>query len=157
MKGLDIVVIIFVGLATVRGLFRGAIRELFSFGGIIFGIILGGKYYTGVEQIFSFVRSPVLRSVLAFAIIFLVVYLLFTLFGIILKRLFKLLFLSFLDHLAGAVLGFFEGALFIGLVLYLIVSLLPDGQTIFQGNPWAYKVFEISNHILGVFLKGISP
>lgn len=119
-----ILIIILVGF-VIFGLFFGLIRTLGSLLGVVAGAWVAGHYYLTVsgwlESIFFGYNN--LGKVIIFIIIFSLVNRLVCLIFVLLDRAFDIIsivpFLKTINRLAGAVLGFVEGALVLGLIIYV--------------------------------------
>jgi len=108
------------------GIRRGIIRGIINLIGIIAAIFLAifwfkevGEYINSHSQI-----SGEIAKILGFALIFLGVYLISRIIEIFLKKIFSLLFISWIDGLGGALFGLTKGSLIVGILL-VIISFIP--------------------------------
>ncbi len=147
MNGFDFFIIAIIGLAAVRGLFRGFVKEVFSLLGIAGGIYFGLKYNAVVIDYLRFLKNPSLMKAVAFVIVFIVIYVLITLLGVAVAKLFRALLLSFVDRILGAVFGAAEGVFIVAAILYLF-SLFPWGDEILRESKVAETIFEIVRSFL---------
>jgi membrane protein required for colicin V production len=120
---LDIVIIIALILFVISGIVSGLIKAVFSLAGLILGIFLAGRYYVQLSGIFGFISNDSAAKIVAFIIIFLVVLIIATILGIIFTKIVSNLMLGWLNRLLGGIFGVFEGALFIGAILAVIVKM----------------------------------
>jgi len=122
----DIFILIFLLLNIIVGMRRGIIRGVINLLGIVLAIFLSIFWYQEVgEYIGSFVQtSREMANIIGFILIFLTICLLAKLTEILLKKLFSLLFISWIDHLGGALFGLIRGSLIIAIIL-IIMSLVP--------------------------------
>jgi len=121
----DIVLLIILAGFVFYGLFFGLIRTLGSLVGVVVGAFVASHYYI---PIFNWARDLFfgfdnLGKVIAFVLLFTLVNRLIGFIFIILDRTFDVIsiipFLKTFNRLAGAILGFIEGALVLGLILYV--------------------------------------
>jgi len=117
-------IIILVNIIT--GISRGMIRGIINFLGIICAIFLSifwfremGKY---IFQYFSI--SQEVANLISFISIFIGVLLIARIIEIVLKGVFSLLFISWIDRLGGALFGFIRGSLWVGIFL-IVITLFP--------------------------------
>jgi uncharacterized membrane protein required for colicin V production len=109
----------------VYGLYFGLIRTLGSLLGIVVGAFVASHFYLIVSEWIQtlFFGYENLGKVLVFIIIFFIVNRLVCFLFMLVDRAFDILsiipFLKSINHLAGAVFGFIEGALVLGLIIYV--------------------------------------
>ncbi|GHU10205.1 putative transmembrane protein YshB [Spirochaetia bacterium] len=123
MAMLDIIILVLMGLLTLRCALRGFIEELSSIVSIILGIVAafaffakGGEYI----RVRFMADTPVLPEILAFLILFAIIFLCGKLLSKIVGDIMNRLGLGGLDHFLGAVLGLFEGAVLGGFVIFIL-------------------------------------
>lgn len=132
MPIIDIVLLCLVGAFVFFGLFFGFIHTLGSFIGSIAGIGIS-LYALGplVEKFGFLFGSEGLAEVVIFIIAYLLVSRLVGVVFWVLDRFFDLFtwipFTSFLNRLLGGILGFLEGLVIIGVVVYIANIYLPEG------------------------------
>ncbi|MCD6471137.1 CvpA family protein [bacterium] len=96
--------------------------------GLIFGTLLATRWYAFLANklLFLFGENENLAKIVCFIVLFLIIWRLIAWFFTLLNRFFNFLtfipFLKSINRLAGAVLGFFEGALILGLVLFFLTK-----------------------------------
>ncbi|MFH1522764.1 MAG: CvpA family protein [Patescibacteria group bacterium] len=121
----DTILLIILAGFVFYGLFFGLIRTLGSIVGIVVGAWLASRYYLLVfdwlqDLFFGFDN---LGKVLAFIILFTVINRLIGFLFSLLNKAFDIIsiipFLKTINRLAGAALGFIEGALILSLILYV--------------------------------------
>jgi membrane protein required for colicin V production len=119
MNGLDYAWLAVLGLSLLLGLWRGVIREVFSLAGWIAAILaamaFAGQAAAALPEAFA---TPVIRQVIAFAVIFVLVLLALSIVGLLLSRLFRAAGLGFADRVLGAVFGLARGALILMLAVF---------------------------------------
>jgi membrane protein required for colicin V production len=115
--------------STVMAFVRGIIRELFSLGGLIAGILLASWNYHHVALLLSrLITTLATAQIVAFFLIVIVVMVLCTLLGKLLNRTVHAVGLGFFDRLLGAAFGFVRGCLFGVAILMAIAAFLPQCQ-----------------------------
>ncbi|HEY2858197.1 MAG TPA: CvpA family protein [Terracidiphilus sp.] len=120
------VVIIMLG-AVLAGLAQGFFRSVCGLLGIILGLVIAAWNYGRVGAFFlPLVRVPSVANTIGFLFIALIVMALIGLIGNLLAKTFRLLGLGWLDGLAGAVFGFFQGALLVIIGILVVVAFFPQ-------------------------------
>ncbi|MFW6390121.1 MAG: CvpA family protein, partial [Halanaerobiales bacterium] len=121
---LDIVIIILFLYFIVNGYRRGFIKQTSKILGLIVALIVAINQYQDFQvhlTPFLDVPPPVLQFI-SFAIIFVLFNLIIHILGAVLKQITNFLFLSPVDHLAGAVFGFIKS----GILVYLAIFILSE-------------------------------
>jgi len=114
------------------GFWFGLIHTLGGIFGIILGAILASRWYEPIAQklLFLFGGNENLAKVVCFIVLFIIIWRLVGFLVSIINRIFNLLtfipFLKTINRLAGALFGFLEGALILGLILFFL-SKFPIG------------------------------
>jgi membrane protein required for colicin V production len=117
--------------SIIAAFMRGLILELFSFGGLIAGILLASWNYNHVAALFEhFITTPSIAQIIAFFLIAIGVMVLSALVGKALNRTAHAIGLGFFDRLLGAVFGFARGCLFGVAILMAIVAFRPHSAWI---------------------------
>jgi len=108
------------------GIRRGIIRGVINLIGIATAIFLAifwckevGEYINSHYQL-----SREIADILGFVLIFLMVVLIARMFEVFLKKIFSLLFVSWIDGLGGALFGLTKGCLIVGILL-VIITFIP--------------------------------
>ena len=127
MNPVDGVVLLVLGLGAVRGYVRGILRESFGAVGLVLGIVgaLGFSPQLGDEFIARGWLKPVEAPLVAAPVIFIGVYAIATLLGLLAHRLAKSLFLGAVDRAGGIVFGLARGAAVCALLLALAAHIMP--------------------------------
>ncbi|GAB4203155.1 MAG: CvpA family protein [Roseiflexaceae bacterium] len=126
MNGIDIAVLVVIGISVALGIYWGLIRQVLSLVGIFAGTLLAGRYGPDVAGwLSSFIDSPALTQALGFVVVLVAISSLASLLASLIHRFAGLLFLGWLDHLAGGVIGLVQGAL-VASVLLLLASAIPN-------------------------------
>jgi membrane protein required for colicin V production len=111
--------------STVMAFLRGIILELFTFGGLIAGILLASWNYYRIAMYFERVMSPGIAQIVAFLMIAVGIMILSTLLGKALNRTAHAIGLGFFDRLFGAVFGLARGCLFAIAILMAVAAFRP--------------------------------
>lgn len=142
------------------GIRRGIIRGIINIIGVIIAIFLAifwfkevGEYIASHSQI-----SGEIANILSFALIFLGVYLLARIVEMFLKKIFSLLFVSWIDGLGGALFGLAKGSLIVGILLVIITFIpLPIFLKEQLGNSFLANRFAVMTTIIYDYLKDWLP
>ena len=122
---LDICLIIPLAWGLVRGLYKGLMMSVGSLVGLILGVYLANIYAPQLSAVLlkQFVLSQQVAHVLAYFLIFGGVTLISFLIAKILDKFFKVVMLSWLNRLLGALFGVVKYALALSVILNLIALL----------------------------------
>jgi membrane protein required for colicin V production len=125
MTWFDLAVVVIVGLSVLLAVFRGVVREITALAGWAAALVLSGLFAQELAQWLPAGLSHVLRTVIAYLVIFLGVLLLSGTIGLLLAKLFYAAGLGFTDRAVGALFGLVRGAaiVFIGAMLAGLTSL----------------------------------
>jgi len=93
--------------STVMGLVRGFLRQVFSLGGLLLGYVLGSMLYKPLSEFLSGVvtMEPRVAQIVAFALILIIVPIVFGFLGRLMSRVVRDAGLGIIDRLSGAVCG----------------------------------------------------
>lgn len=148
MNPLDILIIVIVGFCLVRGIFRGLIKELSSIMGVLGGFYGAYTYYPEVAKLLSrWISNEGYRNILSFMIIFLGVFLIIAILGIVIKYLMKIAFLGWVDRICGAGFGFIKGVLIVSVLVMVFTTFLPKKASIVKDSLLAPHVMVISENL----------
>ena len=121
MNWLDIVIIVVVALATLMGWRMGVLRAATTLAGLIGGVYLASVYHNQARDLIgSFTNNESAATMGGYALVFVVVMVAAFIAGSIVRRLLRLIFLGWLDSLAGAALGFL---LSVGVLMAVLIPL----------------------------------
>jgi membrane protein required for colicin V production len=125
MHSIDIIIAIVALLFGALGVYWGLIRQVLALVGLIAGIVLAIRYSSAVgDALSSFVNNDTLALVLGFALVLIAVSSVTSLLASLLHRFVGLLFLGWLDHLIGGLLGLLQGLLACTVIL-LVAATFP--------------------------------
>lgn len=126
MSALDVILIGIILSFTLVSAVWGVIRQVIALGGLVVGIWLASVVNVSVANSLTFVNNPSVAKGLAFVLVVLGVSLVASLVASILYFVTGLLFLGWLDHVLGAVLGFVQAILMSGIFLVAALTIFPD-------------------------------
>jgi membrane protein required for colicin V production len=135
MTVVDWIIVAILAGSVLAGIAQGFLRSVFSLGGLILGLIVAAWNY---DRIARFIR-PILHNdqvsnAIGFILVAFVVAALCTTVGVLLSKAFKKLGLGCLDSLAGAVFGFFQGALLVTVCILITVAFFPEADWLTQSR-----------------------
>ena len=117
--------------SIIAAFIRGLILELFSFGGLVAGILLASWNYSRVAVFLEhLITTPSIAQIIAFFLIVIGVMVLSAILGKALNRTAHAIGLGFFDRLLGAVFGFARGCLFGVAILMAILAFRPHSAWI---------------------------
>jgi membrane protein required for colicin V production len=115
--------------AVIGGLMEGFFRSVCGLLGVVLGLVVAAWNYGRMAALLlPLVRIPAIANTIGFLLIALVFMGLIGLVGNLLAKTFRLLGLGWLDGLAGAVFGFFQGVLLIVIGILVVVAFFPQAQ-----------------------------
>ena len=142
MSKIDIALIIIFLIGAFGGYRKGFLSELFSLLGIILGILAGFKLM-GIAMItltgYYDINDQVLPYV-AFGVVFLLVVVIISLLGKLLKSSIEKTVLGNADQLAGSVLGLFKTAFMVSVVIWITSSMKLNVPEHWSENSWLYPM-----------------
>jgi membrane protein required for colicin V production len=121
--------------AVIGGLMEGFFRSVCGLLGVVLGLVIAAWNYGRLAGLLlPLVRIPAIANTIGFLLIALVVMGLIGLVGNLLAKTFRLLGLGWLDGLAGAVFGFFQGVLLIVIGILVVVAFFPQAQWVAEAR-----------------------
>jgi membrane protein required for colicin V production len=120
MNWLDVVLGIFLLIMAIWGLMRGLVSTLIPIIGLIVGIVVAGRYYTGLAHAFhGHSTAAYIAAFVVIVILFMIAAFIVTM---IVHRFLKLVLLDWANHLAGFLLGAVLGGLIAGAILSILLK-----------------------------------
>ena len=120
---LDLILLLILGGFVLYGLWFGLVHTFGVLIGTVAGAFLAARWYDDVASWFSFGKDSNIAKVACFLILFVLINRLVGLAFWLVDKIFSVLtalpFLKTINRLLGAILGFFEGVLVLGLTLYM--------------------------------------
>jgi len=122
MGTIDWIIVAVLALGFIAGLVRGLIRQAFSLGGLIIGVVCGAFLYKPVAGFLlnGLNMTEKVAEVLSFILILIVVPVLCGLLGRAVSRLVHVADLGFVDRLLGGVFGTLKWFILLGLMFQLM-------------------------------------
>ncbi|MHB8173030.1 MAG: CvpA family protein [Nitrospirota bacterium] len=147
MNSLDLALLIIIAVSLAVSTFRGAVREIFSLGGVIAGFLLASHYYEktslGVLRLTSY---PEINNIISFLAIFIFASVLISFIGGMLSHAANKSGFRVLNTLMGAFIGAIKGLLIASLVLYALLVFFPADSDMFTHSrtfPYAVKLSKL--------------
>jgi membrane protein required for colicin V production len=128
LSGIDITLIIIILLGAYGGYREGFLMELFSFLAIVLGV-LGGFKLMGQAMILltnKFNVDKVVLPYIAFGVVFIIIVIVVTLLGRLIKASIDKNFLGRVDQAAGALLGMLKVTFLVSVAIWIMNSLRVD-------------------------------
>ncbi len=130
----DLICVALLAIFSIRGLFHGVLEEAAALFGLFLGFVLANRYLADVlGWLEGVVSHQEARLVLAYLIIFAGSIVVASLLARILRKVLQISFASWLDHMAGAVLGAAKG-LVLCLLLYMGAQFLAPNSDFLKGS-----------------------
>jgi membrane protein required for colicin V production len=153
MTGFDYAVLAVLGLSAVIGIWRGLLREVFALAAwiaaTVAAVLFAGEAAALLPANFA---TPLVRSVIAVAVLFVAVLMAVSLGGLLASRLARAVGLSLADRTLGAVFGVARGA------LILLVLVLAAGLTALPGEPfWRHAKLSAPLETAAIAVKPYLP
>lgn len=158
---LDLILALILGFTIIRGLWIGFSRSAASLLGILLGFWAGMTYFSFLsDRLTPLIKEELVRSLVSFSFLFILVYLAFTIAGIIIKGLLKTLHLTWADRVMGGGIGLVKGLILTGVIIFLLTVFLPPKSPILTGSVLYPRLSQISQalstlvpeHIKGRFM-----
>lgn len=122
MTGIDILILIVIGVGAIHGLMRGFLHQLASLVGLVAGLFVARTLYGAVGEYLAptIGTSVTVAQILAFILIWLIVPLALLLMASILTKALKAIHMGWLNRWLGAGLGAVKCMLIVGMVIHAI-------------------------------------
>lgn len=131
MTLVDWTVVLILVCAVLAGLAQGFFRSVCGLAGLVLGLVVAAWNYPRVAALFlPLVKIPAVANTIGFLFIAILVMALIGLVGNLLAKTFRLMGLGWIDGLAGAVFGFFQGVLLVVIGILVVVAFFPQVQWI---------------------------
>ena len=148
MNPFDIVTTVILGYSSIRGLFRGLVKELSSVVGVLAGFYGAYSYYLTVSELMSgFVSDPAYRNIFGFFVIFCAAFVIISIIGVIIKYLLNVAFLGWLDRIGGVLFGMVKGILIVSVLFIALTAFLPKGAPLVKRSHTAPHVLWVSENM----------
>jgi len=106
MSWFDVVISFIVILSLIVGFISGFVKQLASLVGIVAGVLFSGQLALKINPVlhrFLTETPDRIIQVISYIVAFLAIFIIFTLVGLIIRKMLKLLQLNIIDHMAGSV------------------------------------------------------
>ncbi|HUN57718.1 MAG TPA: CvpA family protein [Candidatus Binataceae bacterium] len=151
LNGLDYAILAIVAVSALHGLTRGALRMLTSILSLVLGIYTASVYYGQAAALAQhyLTTNPTVSAIVGYAVVFLAVFMLIEMAGNRLVQLIRVVHLSWLDRLGGAIVGAVIGVVLAGLVVVAMTAALPAESPILVKSELAPQVAAYNHELLG--------
>ena len=123
MNWLDAAIVIAIAWFTFAAFRAGIIREVVAVIAFVVGVLAAGFYYHDLARdVLLVINNDTAANVIAFLVLFGAMALAGQLAAILLKQVASLLFLGWLDHVAGAAFGLLKGLILVEVLLILFTT-----------------------------------
>lgn len=127
MTFVDWTVVLILVCAVLAGLVQGFFRSVFGLAGLVLGLVVAAWNYPRIAALFlPLVKIPAVANTIGFLLIAILVMALIGMIGNLLAKAFRLMGLGWIDGLAGAVFGFFQGVLLVVIGILVVVAFFPQ-------------------------------
>ncbi len=154
MNGIDLLIVVVLGLSMWRGFRLGLIRSVLSLVGWLVGLYVGTHYAKPLAPLLTgWIDTPALQTMAAFVLLLLAVSLLFRLLAALLVSLLQVLALRPLERLTGAAFGAVKGGLIVVVLIGLLAPWLhaavwwQQSNLVQQFMPYAPLVLQVSTQL----------
>ena len=135
MAWIDWLMLFILAGAVFSGLAEGFLRSVCSLGGLFFGVLLAVWNYDAVAGLLKPIfRFDAVADALGFLLIVALVTALANLLGKLLHSTARTVGLGCLDRLLGGVFGFFQGWLFVTVIILIVAAFFPHAQWVAEGR-----------------------
>lgn len=149
MNAFDIVILIVVAFCLIRGLFRGLIKEVAGIIGVVAGFYGAFTYYAMAgSYLGQWIETVAYRNLLAFFLLFCLVFILVNLAAVLIRKLLKVVFLGWVDCLFGMVFGAAKGILIVTVLFIMLTTFVPDNAKFLSGSTFSPYAAEISRTVM---------
>jgi membrane protein required for colicin V production len=156
MNFFDVIVIVIMVCSLFWGLYRGALKELFSVIGLYLGFSAAFHFYAGLSRISStWMSGTFALKPLCFLIILACVFTAVAIIGTVILYLLKFKSTGLTQRLMGALLGGFKGIVIVSLLFVLVAVFLPEKTTLIKESLFSPNLAAISEVIAPTLSKKI--
>ena len=126
MQGLDLVILIFTAFLLIKGVWKGFVKEVAGIIAVVLAVFISFRFHKDTAgYLVSFIDEKYV-TVTAYLILFLAVYLAVMLFGNLLDKVLKSVFLGGVNRILGGVFGLLKSVLWLTLITFAY-STINDG------------------------------
>jgi len=154
MNLFDIIIVTIFSYCLIRGLFRGLVKELSSIVGVLAGFYAAYSYYPLLSGLLSaWIQNAAYLNILSFLIIFILVFLVISVLGVVIKYFLNIAFLGWMDRICGAGFGIIKAVLIASVLLIMLTSFLPKGDPTIRTSVLAPHIMVVSENMAKVISK----
>lgn len=117
-----------VALSTLTAFFRGFVRVLFSFGGVVVGFVVASWYYLVLAPRLTFLPTTELREIAAFFLITAAITIAFSFAAGWFRKAISVAGLGVFDRILGGLFGFVRGVLLGAGFMLLFATFVPEWE-----------------------------
>jgi membrane protein required for colicin V production len=133
MNPFDILIAVIIGFCLIRGIFRGLVKELSSIVGVMAGYFAAYSYYLYAAKLMTkYLSLSAYSQIISFLFIFGAVFIIISIFGVIIKYLLNISFLGWVDRICGAGFGLIKGFLIACILFIAFTAFLPTDSTLIK-------------------------
>jgi membrane protein required for colicin V production len=156
---IDIALVVIFLIGAFAGYRKGFLSELFSLLGIILGILAGFKLMGGAMLMLAekYQVDEKILPYVAFGVVFLIVVIIVSLLGKLLKSSLEKTVLGDVDKIAGSVLGLLKTAFMVSVVLWISGSLEMKIPSSWSEDSWLYPLTESFAPAITTWVAQIFP
>jgi membrane protein required for colicin V production len=156
MNLLDCVIAVILGYCLIRGIFRGLIKELSSIIGVLAGLYGAYTYYPHLSNLLArWISDSGYLNILSCLLIFIVVYIIVSMLGVMIKYFMNVAFLGWTDRLGGALLGAVKGGLIVAALVLILTTFLPKNSHVLRDSMGARYTIEVSATLVHLASKDV--
>ena len=131
MTLVDWAVLLILVCAVLSGLAQGFFRSVCGLVGLVLGLVVAAWNYARIGALLlPLVQIPAVANTISFLLIAILIMAAIGLIGNLLAKTFRLLGLGWVDGLAGAVFGLFQGVLLVVIGILVVVAFFPQARWI---------------------------
>lgn len=134
----DLVIIVSLVLFTLRGATNGLVGEIAGICSLIGGFWAARAWGAQAGQWLNFIADPSLRSICAYALVFIAAMFAIGLLARIIRKLLAFSFVSWIDRILGASFGLVKGVLVWALIFIIMQKLFQDAQFLRESRALPY-------------------
>ena len=126
MQGLDLVILIFTAFLLIKGVWKGFVKEVAGIIAVVLAVFISFRFHKDTAgYLVSFIDEKY-ATVTAYLMLFLAVYLAVMMFGNLLDKVLKSIFLGGVNRILGGVFGLLKSVLWLTLITFAY-SAIKDG------------------------------
>ncbi len=145
MNPFDILLAVVGIYCLIRGVFRGLVKEVSSIIGVVGGFYAGYTFYPSLAGLIGKVFSnPAYARLVAFLLIFVLVYLAISICGVITKYFMNIVYLGWTDRIGGALFGLAKAVLIAAVLVMVFTAFLPRNTPLIKESMFARPIMLVS-------------